>query len=203
MERVLKAGEGADPWPRRLVPAQAWQAAARAQAIVAEAGAQAEAIRRQAEADRAAIHQAAARTGHEEGLARAAAALLAAAAKRDAWLVDAEREVVALALEVARRIVGREVRLDPGAVRSLAAEALGAARGRRRVTMRLHPRSAEALRREAGALATAAGLPGVAVVEDPALDPADVVVETEAGQVDARLSARLEAFRQALDGAGP
>jgi flagellar biosynthesis/type III secretory pathway protein FliH len=69
--------------------------------------------------------------------------------------------------------------------------------------MRLHPRSAEALRREAGALASAAGLPGVALVEDPALDPADVVVETEAGQVDARLSARLEAFRRALDEVAP
>ena len=43
-----------------------------------------------------------------------------------------------------------------------------------------------------------------ALVADPTLVPGDVVVETEAGQVDARIVSRLESFRAALlDGASP
>jgi flagellar biosynthesis/type III secretory pathway protein FliH len=202
MERILKAGSAAAAWPRRRITAQAWQAGERAAVILADAEAEAAALRREAEEGRAAVRAAAERAGRAEGLAQAAAALAGAAAARDRWLAEAEGDVAGLALEVARRLVGRELAADPGAVVGVAREALRAARGRRRVALRLHPASAAALREASGELGALAAVPSVALVEDPALDPGDVVVETEAGEVDGRLAARLEAFRQALAAGG-
>lgn len=197
MERVLKAGSAAD-WPRRRISGLEWQAGERAAAILADARAEVEALRRDAERELERLREDASRGGHAEGMARAAATLLHAEARRDGWLAAAEAEVVDLALEVARRLVGRELALDPGAVRAGAEAAVGAARGRRRATLRLHPAAAAALRGEEGPLAALGGLPSLELVSDPALAPGDAVVEAEGGAVDARLEVRLDAFRRAL-----
>lgn len=200
VERVLKAAGG---WPARRISGQAWQAREEAAVILADARAEAAALRRDAARDAARCREEAAREGHAAGQARAAAALLDAAARRDGRLQAAEPEAVELGLEVARRLLARELALDPAAVRGAVTTAMAAVRGRRRATLRLHPAAAAALRGEAGPLARLAGLPSLEVVPDPGLDPADAVIETEAGTVDARLELRLDAFRRALAEAGP
>jgi flagellar biosynthesis/type III secretory pathway protein FliH len=72
------------------------------------------------------------------------------------------------------------------------AEALEAAGGRRRLALRLHPAAI------AAGGASMPGASGVAVIPDAALDPGDVLLETEAGTVDGRLAMRLTALRRAL-----
>jgi len=204
MERVLKAREGWS-WEGRRIAAGVWQAGQEARAIVASAQAEAAALRREgAEAAAAARAAAAAEgfaAGRDEGVAAAAATLVRAATARDRWLAEARGEALDLALEVARRLLGRELDVDPAAVRGAAAEALAAARGRRRLVLRLHPAAAAALGGEGPALAALAGVPAVLVEPDPSLRPGDVVVETEAGGVDGRLATRLSAFRVALEAA--
>lgn len=197
MGRILKATQVA-AWPRRRISGQEWQAGERAAAILADARAEAEALRRDGDRAAEAARAAAVEAGRAEGLGQAAAALLRAEGAWHARLAAAEAEVVELGLEVARRLLGRSLALDPAAARAAAAAALAAARGRRRARLRLHPAAAEALAREAGPLAAAAGLPALELVPDPGLDPADAVVETEAGDVDGRLVARLAAVRRAL-----
>jgi flagellar biosynthesis/type III secretory pathway protein FliH len=197
MERVLKAGTVAR-WTHRRISGQEWQAGERVAALLADARAEAAALLRDADRAIAQRQAAAAAEGHAEGLARAAAQLAAAQAERARWLAAAEEDAVALGLDVARRILGRELQLDAAAVRASAEEALLAARGRRRITLRLHPAAAAALRDQVGPLAAMAGLSSLRLVPDPALGPGDAHVETEAGAVDARLEARLEAFRSAL-----
>jgi flagellar biosynthesis/type III secretory pathway protein FliH len=194
---VLKAALVAT-WPRRRISGKEWQAGERAAAILADARAEAEALRRDVEREAARRREEAAREGHAAGLARAAAVLLQAEARRDERLAAAEADAVELGLEVARRLLGRSLALDAGAVRGAAEGALAAVRGRRRATLRLHPAAAQALARESGPLAALAALPAVEVVADPALGPGDAVVETEAGAVDGRLEVRLEAMRRAL-----
>jgi flagellar biosynthesis/type III secretory pathway protein FliH len=41
--------------------------------------------------------------------------------------------------------------------------------------------------------------PGLSVEEDGSLAPGDVVVETEAGRIDARIETQLDALRAALE----
>jgi flagellar biosynthesis/type III secretory pathway protein FliH len=156
-------------------------------------------IRESAEAERERVLAGAAAAGREEGLARAAAALTAAAAERDRLLASAEPELVRLALAVAGKVVAGELALAPEVVARIAAEALAAARDRREVVLRVHPADAGLLRAEEPRLLEALSRArAVAVREDPAVGRGGVVVETEAGTVDARIETRLEALRRAL-----
>ena len=199
MARIVKGGSAGT----RRIEAAEFNAAERARAIVAEAEARARELLEAAQAERERIRADAAEQGRAEGLARAGATLVAAAAARDRRLAGAEREVVALALDVARKVLGRELAQDPGAVADLAAQALAVARDRREVTLRVNPEDADAIRAAAGRLgALLARAPGLDVREDPAVERGGAVVETEAGRVDARVEAQLAALARAIEEAG-
>lgn len=199
MARIVKGGSAGT----RRIEAAEFNAAERARAIVAEAEARARELLEGAQEERERIRADAAEQGRAEGLARAGATLVAAAAARDRRLAGAEREVVALALDVARKVLGRELAQDPGAVADLAAQALAVARDRREVTLRVNPADADAIRAAAGRLgALLARAPGLDVREDPTVERGGAVVETEAGRVDARVEAQLAALARAIEEAG-
>jgi type III secretion system HrpE/YscL family protein len=199
LARIVKGGSAGT---RRIVAAE-FDAAERARAIVAEAEARARELLEAAQAERGRIRADAAEQGRAEGLGRAGAILVAAAAARDRRLAGAEREVVALALDVARKVLGRELAQDRGAVADLAAQALAVARDRREVTLRVNPEDADAIRAATGRLAALLSrAPGLDVREDPAVERGGAVVETEAGRVDARVEAQLAALARAIEEAG-
>jgi type III secretion system HrpE/YscL family protein len=199
LARIVKGGSAGT----RRIEAAEFNAAERARAIVAEAEARARELLEGAQEERERIRADAAEQGRAEGLARAGATLVAAAAARDRRLAGAEREVVALALDVARKVLGRELAQDPGAVADLAAQALAVARDRREVTLRVNPADADAIRAAAGRLgALLARAPGLDVREDPTVERGGAVVETEAGRVDARVEAQLAALARAIEEAG-
>ena len=145
-------------------------------------------------------HAEAAEAGRQEGLGRAAATLAGAAAERERRLAGLAGEVAALALEVARKVLGRELAVDPEAVVALATAAVAEARERREVALRVSPGDAPALRQSEGRLAALlARAPGLSLREDPSLAPGEVVIETEAGTIDARVEAQLAALARALE----
>jgi flagellar biosynthesis/type III secretory pathway protein FliH len=197
--RVVKAGQGTAPWPKRRISAAEWLGAERAEALVASAEAEAGAVRRAAAGVRAAAFE----EGRTEGLraagAEVAERLVALAEAQGRWLARAEVEALDLAVEMARRIVGQELRCDPSAVGAGAVAALRAAGRRRSLRVRLHPDGVAHVRERIGALMDGAAGGALELVADPALSPGDVVVETEAGQVDGRIARRLDAFRTALE----
>jgi len=200
---MAKIVKGAPPPGGSRIEAAAYDAQERARAVVAAAEDEARRLRAQAEAEIARARANAAEEGRREGLSQAAAALARAAAARDRRLALAEREVAAVAIDVARTLIGRELDQDPGTVADLAARALSAARDRREVTLRVNPADAEAIRAAAGRLAAMlARAPGLEVREDPGLARGDAVVETEAGRVDARVETQLAALARALDEEG-
>ena len=96
-------------------------------------------------------------------------------------------QITRLALEVARRVVGEALAVDPDRVRDLVREALDRVRRASRVRVRVHPDDAPRLD----------GM-SVEIVADGALRPGDCVVESELGDVDGRLEARFEAVERAL-----
>jgi flagellar assembly protein FliH len=199
-DRVLKAGKGAEPWPRRRIPASEWMRAERAEALVAGALAEAEEVRRAAGRVRAAAAEEGRAEGLRAGIGQARAALAALEEAQAAWLARAEVEALDLAVEMARRILGRELRLDPAAVGEGARAALQAAGRRRSLRVRLHPDAVTQLRGGPAGLGSPAEGSALELLADPTLLPGDVVVETEAGQVDGRIGSRLECFRAALAG---
>ena len=184
--------------PARRLPAEVLSATGGARDVLERAEAEASRLLEAAGRERERILAEAGEAGYRAGLARAAAALLRAMAERDRLLTSAGDDLVRLAVAVAGAVLGREVERG-GVVEALAARALAAARHRRRVTLRLHPDDAPGLRGEAGRLgALLARAPALSIQEDPAVGRGGLLVETEAGTLDARLETRLEAVEAAL-----
>jgi flagellar biosynthesis/type III secretory pathway protein FliH len=124
--------------------------------------------------------------------------LVRAVAERDSLLASVEGDLVDLAFEIARRVLASAA--DRAAVTEVAARALEAARLREHVTIRAHPEDLLALRAAEEELsARLVRAHGVALRGDAAVDRGGIVVETEAGRIDARLGTQLAALRRALD----
>lgn len=193
---VLK---GFAPVPPRRVDALALEARADARRVVEEARNAAAEARAAAQAEVEAIRSAAERLGREAGRAEAAALLVRAAADRDRLLASLSHEVAGVAVSVARRILGDALAVEPGRVIDLAARALEAVRDRAAVAVRVSPADAARIRgAEPRLAALLARAPGLVLREDAALAPGTVVVETEAGRVDASVEAQLGALAHAL-----
>jgi flagellar biosynthesis/type III secretory pathway protein FliH len=183
----------------RRIEAAVHQAGQRARAAVRLAEEEAARILAAAAGEREEVLRAAREAGHAEGVARAAAALASAAAARDALLAGAAAELGGLAVSIARRILARELALAPDAVAALAARAVAEVRSRRQVTVRISPGDEPAVRGAEPRLAALLDRGALAVRVDASLGPGDVVVETEAGRVDARVSTQLALFTRALE----
>lgn len=175
---------------------------ARAREVIAAAEEEAARVRAEASAVALEARRAAADAGHAEGLGRAAAALALAAEAREARLAELDGAVVDVAIEIARRLVGRELASSPEAVVDVARRALRAAAGCGDIVLRAAPGDLATLREADGVLRTLIDRGGLAIEPDPALAPGEVVVEASRGRVDARIGAQLDAFRRALDPEG-
>lgn len=193
--RILK---GAAAVPGRRIEAAVWDADRRVREMVAAAEDEARRTVAEAEEARARIHAEAIEAGRWEGQARAAAVLAQAALARDRILREAEREVVTLALAVARKVLGRELAGGRDAVVDLAAAAIAEARARREVLLRVSPADGAAIRAAGGRLGAALSLAPLEVREDPSIEPGGAVVDTEAGRIDARVETQLEVIRRAV-----
>ena len=109
-----------------------------------------------------------------------------------------ERELVALAVSVARMIIRRELRTDPGEIVAVVRDALALLPvGVRDVRVHLHPEDAALVRALAS---TAEAQPGWRVVEDPVLSRGGCRIESETSQLDARLETRIGAVVSRLLG---
>jgi len=177
--------------PGRRVDAATHEALLRALSRIERADGDARALVEKAREEADAERERARGEGAARARGEAAGLLASAAAERDRILAGAAGEVVALALEVARKVLGRELG-EPGtaALPALAGRALAAARDRRAVRVRLAPAEAA----EAGTWLP----PGVEVAADPALAPGECVVETPGGRIEAGIDAQLGELARAL-----
>jgi flagellar biosynthesis/type III secretory pathway protein FliH len=176
-----------------VVPREVRDAASRAAAIVAGAEARADALLEEARREADQIRGEARSAAEAEGRASVAALLALAASRRDRALAAAEREVIALATAVARRIVGETVERDPATVIRLAREAIARARGASQLTVRVAPEDVEALTAFAAEHRVA-----LTVEPDATLGRGDCLVRSDVGTVDARLDTQVHALRDAL-----
>lgn len=162
-------------------------AAREAERLVAEARARAGAIEAEAHA-----------RGLEAARLEQAVALAGAARARDGALAGARGEVAALAVAVARRLLGGELQLAPERIGALVDDALGRVRGATTVELRLHPDDARAW--EAARRGPDAGTPTPTVVPDPTIERGGCLVRSNLGEVDARVATRADRLLAALAG---
>lgn len=108
---------------------------------------------------------------------------------RDEFRREAERDVVALAVAVARRILHRELTVDPEALLGLVKAALERVDARELHRVLVHPEDQPAVSHHVRELK----LPKrVEVVGDPALERGAALFETARGTLDASIQTQLE-----------
>ena len=108
---------------------------------------------------------------------------------------EAEGDVVKLALAIARRILRRELAMDPDALRGLVLAALEKMQAREIHRARVHPSQAALVR---SCLAGLAGGSNVEVLTDGAGEPGTIVFETERGNLDASVETQLQEIERGL-----
>ncbi len=106
-------------------------------------------------------------------------------------------EIVELATVIARRVIGRELSIDPGLVEGLVREGIDALGQHDRLVVRLGNRFAEAGEALARRLQTNGTT--VDLVLDPELEEYGCIVETNLGRVDESIETRLATLLEALE----
>ena len=150
-------------------------------------------------------HAAGVREGEASGHKRAAAELQPVIARLSRSIEDicslrarmrgeAERDLVRLSLAIARRILGRELAVDPDAIHGLVLGALEKIKSQEISRVRVHPAQEEAVRECLRETVTSA----VEVIADQACEPGTVVLETERGSLDASVESQLREIERGL-----
>ena len=153
------------------------------------------------------------RQGYEEGLAagrrageqemrqaseRLAAVVAALAAPLRGFDEQAERELSELAFAVARQIIRRELRTDPGEIIGLVREAMALLpSSARRVDIRLHPDDLVLVRDNLNLVDQESTL---RLLEDPSVSRGGCFIDAEPTRIDASLETRISQLSTAILG---
>lgn len=121
-----------------------------------------------------------------------------ARAERHKMMEEAEPELVKLALGIAERVLHQQIALDRGVVVEMAKTAIARLIERDTVTVRVHPSDLEMMRRHRDELIAMGDIRNLRVVEDKRVDRGGVVVDTDAGTIDARISTQVDEARKIL-----
>ncbi len=145
---------------------------------------------------------------HTERVRRMVQAMLSGVAQqRRELLAELQPYVVRIAVEVARRIVRRELTVDPGLITRTAEVALEQMMSASQITVRVHPLDAQVLHATLSEIVPAPDrAEALEIVPDGSIEPGGCVVESDRGIVDARLRTQFEAMQARLlaelDGGG-
>lgn len=116
---------------------------------------------------------------------------------RQMVLEDSAHEIAELATTIARRVIARELSVDPTIVQGLVEEGLSVLGRDDRITVRLGARFARAASAIEQRLTV--GDQRVEIVLDPTLEPHGCIVETDLGRVDESIESRLSSLISALE----
>jgi len=137
--------------------------------------------------------------GERAGLACARQALERAAAQvadlQQQIIAEAEAHLLDLAVEIARKVLMQEIQAGRHQIEPIVREALRRAPANREIAVRLNPDDLARLE----AASDRDEMPAnVRLVADPSVGPAECVVETAEGTVEARIDHELDQVRGAL-----
>jgi len=113
-------------------------------------------------------------------------------ALRKEIFATSEREVLRLALEIARKVIRREASVDEELILTLVKVALNRLAEQAVMTVRVNPRDYQSIQRHQAAYPSSSSLnEGVKLIEDPSISRGGCLIETESGVIDARIEEQL------------
>lgn len=131
----------------------------------------------------------------ESAVTRLANAAVEVGAARKKLRREAEEDCVKLAVAVARRVLRRELAIDPEALLGIIKAALARLEGREVDRLRLHPDDAELVE---GAVKAMPGRSSLQIVADAALESGACILETSRGGLDASVETQLREIERGL-----
>lgn len=131
----------------------------------------------------------------EPVMAKLAVSLKDLATVRKRHLMEAEEDAVRLAIAVARRVLHRELSVDPESLLGVVKAALERVDARDVHRVRLNPEDVPLLEK---CLATGGMPPRVELLGDSALERGSVIVETNRGSIDGSISSQLKEIERGL-----
>lgn len=118
--------------------------------------------------------------------------------ERHALLTSAEPELVRLAAGIAERVLHAQISLDGGVVVEMARAAIARIVDREKITVRVNPADIERMREHRDELLALGDVKTMRVIEDQRVDRGGVIVETDGGSIDAKISTQLNEARKIL-----
>jgi flagellar assembly protein FliH len=116
-------------------------------------------------------------------------------------LANSEPEIARLAIKIAERILGVEVKTNPDTVLGIVQSALARIRDREQVTIRVNQEDYEKVKANKDVYTRLVdGVKTMDVAPDPRVERGGCVIETNLGNVDARISTQLAALEIAFKG---
>jgi flagellar assembly protein FliH len=143
------------------------------------------------------------REGEKSGMAMAeqkmetimkshAEAILEIGRMKSSLYAQVEKEVVKLAIEVAKKIIHREIQVDPDIIQTLIRVTLANVAAKNPVTIRVNPVDFNYISERQAALSQSEAK-NISIVPDKSIERGGCLVETDCGDIDARLE---EKFRE-------
>lgn len=157
-----------------------------------------EGVKATAHADGYAAGEAAAHERTSEMIETIKSLVVSTREARRALITSAESEILRLAVEIAERILLHEVERNSASVVELAREAVARLVERETVTIRVHPGDLEQIRKHRDEFLDVGDIQQLRIVEDQRVDRGGVMVETDGGTIDARVTTQLNEARRVL-----
>lgn len=121
--------------------------------------------------------------------------------RRELFLTS-EKEVIRLSLEVARKVIKREVAIDEELILTLVKVALSRVADQTLITIRVNPRDYQSIERHRpagiGMSENGSASESVKIVEDPLIARGGCIIETESGTIDARVEEQIREIEKGL-----
>ncbi len=188
-------------------------ATADAEAILSEAHTNLRTIVESAQTGAAEISQQARTEGHDSGyhdgvtkaesemeemLATMRGLIDMARVERHKIVEGAESEIVKLAMGIAEKVINKAVEVDRDVVVAITKAAIGELVAREAITVRVNPIDLERMKQHRDSMLALGETKHMRVIEDQRVDPGGVVVETDAGTLDAKIGTQVEEAKRVL-----
>lgn len=118
--------------------------------------------------------------------------------ERHKIIEGAEPEIVRLSVAIAERILNQHVALEPNTVLDMTKSAIVRLVNRETVTVRVNPADIESMRGNRDNIMAMNDIDNLRIIEDQRVDRGGVVIETDAGTIDSKISTQLREVRRLL-----
>jgi len=184
--------------PPKVLKREVYEATREARDLIAQAQEKARHIIEEAERGRDRIREEARREGQTRGLAEWNDMLVRMRQHGDALEKNWEENMLRLSVQIARKIIGEELRQHPEAILSIIREVLNSTRIGKHLVLQVNESEAEYVRSKVQALKQFLGSGDIEVVAASNVEPGGCIIDSELGIIDARLETQLKCLEEAL-----